>query len=167
VAHHPAPLRGLYAGNPKRATERPTTERLLKAFDGLTLYCVRDNDTTWYAEAKLCIQENVRDGKLELVWSYILDFENEANPFEERRTTISKWRQYATVDVEEAAAILQKANSLVGFGLKAKDALHISCAIAGGCEYFVTTDDGILKRGKDIQGIDVLDPASFVREMNL
>lgn len=119
------------------------------------------------AEAKLCIQENVRDGKLELAWSYILDFENGANPFEERRTTISNWRQYAAVDVEEAAAILQKANSLVGFGLKAKDALHISCAIAGGCEYFVTTDDGILRRGKDVQGVIVLDPASFVREMNL
>ena len=119
------------------------------------------------AESKLCIQENVRDGKLELAWSYILDFENEANPFEERRTTISKWRQYAIVDVEETGAILQSANSLVAFGLKAKDALHISCAIAGACTYFVTTDDGVLKRGKNIQGIAVLDPASFVREMNL
>ena len=89
------------------------------------------------------------------------------NPFEERRTTISKWRQYAVVDVEESADILRKANSFVGLGLKAKDALHISCAIAGGCEYFVTTDDGILKRGKDVQGVTVLDPASFVREMNL
>lgn len=40
-------LPGLYAGNPKRATERPTTERLLKAFDGLTLYRFTDGDT-WY-----------------------------------------------------------------------------------------------------------------------
>jgi transposase len=30
-------LRGLYAGNPKRATGRPTTERLLEAFRGITL----------------------------------------------------------------------------------------------------------------------------------
>lgn len=118
-------------------------------------------------EAKLCIQSNIRDGKLEIAWSYILDFENEANPFEERRTTIGKWRQYAVVDIEESAAILQMANSFVGFGLKAKDALHISCAIAGGCEYFVTTDDGVLRRGKRVQGITVLDPAALVREMNL
>lgn len=42
------PLQGLYAGNPKRATECPTTERLLTAFDGLTRYCLRDGHTTEY-----------------------------------------------------------------------------------------------------------------------
>ena len=34
-------LRGLYAGNPKRETARPTTERLLKAFRGITLTVVQ------------------------------------------------------------------------------------------------------------------------------
>lgn len=31
-------LKGLYAGNPNRATNQPTAERLLKAFDDITLY---------------------------------------------------------------------------------------------------------------------------------
>lgn len=31
-------LKGLYAGNPNRATDQPTAERLLKAFDNITLY---------------------------------------------------------------------------------------------------------------------------------
>jgi transposase len=35
-------LVGLYAGNPKRATARPTTERLLKRFEGLTLTIIRE-----------------------------------------------------------------------------------------------------------------------------
>ena len=35
-------LMGLYAGNPKRATARPTTERLLKCFEGLTLTIIRE-----------------------------------------------------------------------------------------------------------------------------
>lgn len=34
-------LSGLYAGNPKRQTARPTTERLLKAFRGITLTIVQ------------------------------------------------------------------------------------------------------------------------------
>ena len=119
------------------------------------------------AEAKLCLQEHIRSGTLELVWSYMLDFENAANPFAERRTTISGWRQYATLDVEETAMILQRATILAGKGLKAKDALHIACAIAGECPYFVTTDDDILKRRQDIQDITVIDPTAFVREMNL
>ena len=119
------------------------------------------------AEAKLCIQEHIRSGTLELVWSYILDFENAANPFEERRTTINGWRHYATMDGDETAMILQSANILAGMGLKAKDALHIACAIAGECTYFVTTDDDILKRRQELQDITVIDPTAFVREMNL
>ena len=119
------------------------------------------------AEAKLCIQEHLRSGTLEFAWSYMLDFENNANPFEERRTTISTWQRHATIDVEETITILQHANGLVALGLKAKDALHIACAVTGECTYFVTTDDDILKHGKNLQDITVIDPAAFVREMNL
>ena len=32
-------IAGLYNGNPKRKTKRPTTERMLKAFQNITLYC--------------------------------------------------------------------------------------------------------------------------------
>jgi transposase len=35
-------LAGVYAGNPKRATPRPTTERLLKSLEGLTLTIIRE-----------------------------------------------------------------------------------------------------------------------------
>ena len=35
-------LPGLYAGNPKRATTRPSAEQLLAAFDGITLYFLKD-----------------------------------------------------------------------------------------------------------------------------
>ncbi|MEM8809749.1 MAG: transposase, partial [Cyanobacteria bacterium P01_G01_bin.38] len=35
-------LTGLYAGNPKRKTNRPTAEQLLKAFAGITLYQHRE-----------------------------------------------------------------------------------------------------------------------------
>jgi transposase len=35
-------LAGLYDGNPKRATQRPSAEQLLKAFDNLTLYFLPD-----------------------------------------------------------------------------------------------------------------------------
>lgn len=119
------------------------------------------------AEAKLCIQENIRDGTIELAWSYILDFENEKNPFEDRRTVITGWKRYAIIDIVATSSLHQKADALVALGLKDKDALHLVCAMAGGCGYFLTTDDEILKRAKDIQGIIVSDPISFICEMNL
>jgi transposase len=36
-------LAGLYDGNPKRTTERPSAEQLLRAFDDITLYLLPDN----------------------------------------------------------------------------------------------------------------------------
>lgn len=53
LEQQPEPLQGLYAGNPKRATRRPTAERLLKAFDGITLYRLSDGHATWYAVTPL------------------------------------------------------------------------------------------------------------------
>ena len=38
-------LAGLYDGNPRRTTERPSAEQLLKAFDNLTLYLLPDMST--------------------------------------------------------------------------------------------------------------------------
>jgi hypothetical protein len=32
-------------------------------------------------EAKLAVQQAIKDGKIELAWSYILDYENSANPY--------------------------------------------------------------------------------------
>jgi transposase len=41
-------LKGLYAGNPNRATDQPTAERLLKAFDNITLYRHESATNVWY-----------------------------------------------------------------------------------------------------------------------
>jgi len=42
-----APLQGLYAGNPKRAIQQPTAERLLQAFADITWYQVSDDQAAW------------------------------------------------------------------------------------------------------------------------
>ena len=47
--------------------------------------------------------------------------------------------------------------------LKSKDALHIACAIEGKAEYFLTTDDKILKKGKHIKEIKIIDPIEFIK----
>ncbi len=74
------------------------------------------------AEAKLHIQEKIQQKRLELVWSYILDYENLMNPFAERKNAIQKWKQHATVDTGETQDILDKAKTLKERGLKSKDA---------------------------------------------
>jgi hypothetical protein len=59
------------------------------------------------AEAKLEIQQRIINMNIELAWSYVLDYENQANPFEERREAIARWKDMSVVDVEETAAIIQ------------------------------------------------------------
>jgi predicted nucleic acid-binding protein len=113
-------------------------------------------------EAKLEIQRRVLQGKVELAWSYILDYENAANPFMERRLTIQKWKSHARVDVGETTAILAKAEELAIQTLRPKDALHLSCAIAAGCQYFLTTDDELTAKCYSMREINVLNPLEFI-----
>ena len=42
-------LKGLYPGNPTRATTRPSSEKLLKAFDNLTLTLIQAR-RAWYGD---------------------------------------------------------------------------------------------------------------------
>ena len=102
---------------------------------------------------------------MELVWSYILDYENIANPFEERRNTIQIWKTRASVDVDADLEILTKANTLRELGLRNKDALHLACSVAAKCDYFVTTDDEILRKTVSFEEVKVIDPLDFVRSI--
>lgn len=114
------------------------------------------------AEAKLFIQENIQSGKLQLVWSYILDFENQANPFEERRNAIALWKKLAVSDLVESKSQLKKAHEIHKFGIKNKDALHVACAIDSGCGYFLTTDDLIIRKLHGLKEIIVASPITFI-----
>ena len=114
-------------------------------------------------EAKLYIQNKIFENVIELVWSYILEYENEQNPFMEREEAIKEWKKLAVIDIEENEIILNKAKELMKIGLKSKDALHIACAIEGKAEYFLSTDDKILKKGKHIRKIKIIDPIEFIK----
>lgn len=69
------------------------------------------------AEAKYTIQEEIRKGAFKLIWSYILDYENNKNPFRERRDQISKWRKYSTVDIVEKKELLALAEIIREHGI--------------------------------------------------
>jgi len=49
--------------------------------------------------------------------------------------------------------VLEKAKKLNARGLKKLDSLHIACALATECRYFLTTDDEVLKLSNRIEEI--------------
>ncbi len=113
-------------------------------------------------EAKLYIQEEVINGSIELVWSYILEYENSQNPFEYRRNAINLWKKIATIKIIEDEEILLLAKDLILFGIKSKDALHVACAIKSNCNFFLTTDDLLIKKLSDYNKIKIMNPVEFI-----
>jgi len=65
----------------------------------------------------------------------------------------------------EAQEVLDTAMVLQEQGVKKIDSLHLACAIQSNSDYFLTTDDGILKKATSIDGIKVVDPIGFIKEV--
>ena len=111
-------------------------------------------------QAKLDIQKLISDGKIELVWSFVLSYENAMNPFVEKRIRIAEWRKIASVDCGLTDEISKKSAELMKLGLRVNDSFHVACAIFTNADYFITTDKGILNKG--IGEIKVINPVDFV-----
>ena len=116
-------------------------------------------------EAKLFIQDLILSGELTLVWSFVLDYENNANPFLERKRSISKWKRFSIIDCDLCEQITNDARALMKIGLRQKDASHIACAAYANADYFITTDKKILN--KSILDIKIINPVDFVRRWYL
>ena len=98
-------------------------------------------------QSKLHIQNLIKEGRLDLVGSYTLDYEISKNPFEMRRKSITKFLQdnmKAYVGVERDDVISASAEEIMNSGVKEKDAFHVASAIYAECEYFISTDMRLL-----------------------
>lgn len=115
-------------------------------------------------QAKLHIQELIKDGSIELVTSYTLQYENSQNRESMRRNAIEAFaKKYRTVNigVEQDEDITEAAKPIMDAGLKEKDAFHLASAMMGACDYFITTDDRVLKHKST--AIAIVDPTEFIR----
>ena len=113
-------------------------------------------------EAKLFIQGKVLADEFQLAWSYILDYENAANPFPERKESIANWKKRAIVNTDETHNLLELARQLNANGIKSKDALHIASSVVMQCDYFITTDLFLIKKLANFEEINVVSPVDFI-----
>ena len=117
-------------------------------------------------QAKLYIQDMIKNKELELAASYMLRFENEQNPYEIRRQAINEYIRNHTsvyIDYDKMEEVLKEAKSIMQTGIKKKDAIHVACAIVAGCDYFLTTDIRLLKYKAD--KIVVENPVDFIQRL--
>lgn len=111
--------------------------------------------------AKMQIQSMMRLGHLEYVWSDILVYEVTKNPFLDRRNVIFEWMDRASVYVESTSDVVAHGRELETLGIKPKDALHLASAKKAECDWFLTTDRGILRKVRNVGGMIVANPVEF------
>lgn len=117
-------------------------------------------------QAKLYVQDLIKNKELELAASYMLRFENEQNPYEIRRQAINEYIRNHTsvyIDYDKMEEVLIEAKSIMETGIKKKDAIHVACAIVAGCDCFLTTDIRLLKYKTD--KIVVENPVDFIQRL--
>jgi len=116
-------------------------------------------------QAKLFIQRMIIEKKVELVWSYVLKYENSRNPFEAKRNAIVQWEKLSSLFISMSDGIVADAEKITTTGVKNTDALHVACAIAGNCNYFITVDKRLLDYRDE--RIIICNPIEFLNQMEI
>lgn len=113
-------------------------------------------------QAKLAIQEMIKNDKLQLAWSFMMDYENSRNTNNLRQFEINKWANLAIEYNIGDENVRSMAKDFQNIGIKKKDSLHLACAVDSKCEYLITTDDGILKKSDLVKQVKIINPVDFI-----
>ena len=112
--------------------------------------------------------ELAEGGALELIWSFMLDYENSLNPDADRKEWVELLSRLCADRIAPAPEILTLARRVMKLSkLSARDALHLACAEYAGCDYFITCDDSLIRK---VQGsrnlrlkVKAINPVEFIR----
>lgn len=118
------------------------------------------------AQAKIYIQTMIETGNFKLVSSYMLIYENSRNRIETKRKAIEQFIKDNTaiyIDDSYSEEVEHIAIEIQQTGVKSADAIHVACAILAKCDFFITTDDRLLKYKSDL--ISIVDPVEFIRKI--
>lgn len=118
-------------------------------------------------QAKLLVQLLIKEKRLELAFSFILDYENSCNPYMDRKIAIKNFLDDNVSDYlgsEKSEEVIEKAKIVMATGVKMKDSCHIACAEMMKCDYLLTTDKRMLKYKSDT--LKLLDPIEFIDLLN-
>lgn len=110
------------------------------------------------------ILKTIKSGKFALLWSFMIEFENSLNPYDDVRTEIDMLSKLASEYVNMSDDILEAAKEMESVGVKPRDAVHLACAIKAKADWFLTCDDKLIKKARFIKNdIIITNPVDFVR----
>ncbi len=120
------------------------------------------------AEAILAILNHSRISGWHVIGSDAIDYEIEKMPDHDKRIKVQILSTLHDTHVKVDAGIERRAMELKQAGLKALDALHVSCAERAKAEVFLTTDDHLLSKAaqnKKMLKVRIENPLRWVTEV--
>lgn len=122
-------------------------------------------------KAVMFIQNEIMHSNIELVSSFILYAENFMDKNTFRRLAVRQFMDtYSSVHVssKNKKLIDTQAMQLMNLGLHYMDACHVACAVLAGCDYFLSTDDRLIKELKrhSLQ-TEIMNPVDFVKRLGV
>ncbi|MDX2030400.1 MAG: PIN domain-containing protein [Blastocatellia bacterium] len=120
------------------------------------------------AEATILIISKVEKGLLVWSSSEIIDYELSLTPDLDRAKKALLIAANASEKIILGETEIVRGSALERLGFSGYDALHIACAESGRCDFFLTTDDKLLKRAQkyaaDIE-VQVTNPLTWLQEV--
>ena len=110
------------------------------------------------------IMQRIKKRELSLIWSFIIDYENSLNPYDDVRQEVEFLSSLASKSILPSDTIVTQAKKFESKGIKSRDALHIACALEAGADYFLTCDDKLINKASSIRGLKILNPIRFIEE---
>lgn len=113
------------------------------------------------AEILLSIIKLARSGKVNLVNSSVIEYENSLNPFPDRKIFVQEISKHSTIYQNIDLQIKIRANAIIkAMAISPIDALHLAASEQAKVDLFITCDYNLIKK---YQGdIKVITPSEFL-----
>lgn len=114
------------------------------------------------------ILQKIKNKELTLLWSFMIDYENSLNPYEDVRQEIEMAASLAGESVTPDESVLTAAKEFESKGIKPRDSMHLACALKGKAEYFLTCDDKLIRKATTLDiNIKIINPLRFIEDMEV
>ena len=114
------------------------------------------------------ILQKIKNKELTLSWSFMIDYENSLNPYDDVRQEIEMAVSLASESITPDESVLTAATEFESKGIKPRDSMHLACALKGKAEYFLTCDDKLIKKASALDmNIKIINPLRFIENMEV
>lgn len=78
------------------------------------------------------------------------------------KNTIVKWIYNSQIDIKESKELLKTAEEIRMLNISSEDCIHVACSVNAYCDYFISTDNVLIKKLNNYKLIKSVNPVDFI-----